>query len=746
MAETPETVTVVDPDEWPDLTARDAKEYLDQQVPYPNHATNRELAQRALTLYRQAKNQCEEDTRDVRENWRWIDWLFRANSLRRLTNRDVHVPELLKHHRALVPRVVEAFFGNGSSFFFVRGRDRVDRQRDAAVTALLEFQLHQNRFSTLMAPYVSSLCKYQVAVWKVTWEVKTRKVPYHWITHEQKPNGEVVELHHRKMQDVAHFVGNRIRLVDPARFIVDAERWDLDDLSYAGDTRMVPLHEVMEDDRFVNRDQVLEFAHSGSAVESRVAPSTTARSGIRRTQTNGDDTPKNTTNWVEQGELWCWFNWARPNQKPDMRETVITVIDNKTVVRLQENFHDDKHLPYAIARYSDNGIEFFGVGLYDPALRVQEEIDHSRGSIYEAFDLINAPRAFAKGNNLDLPNSMYDMPPGYIGKGVDGITFAPIPSTLRDAPFIDAIQRRDMEEITGVTRTWLGSSASGLDQDETATAFRGKMQESNRRLLGLVRNIDEGSTALLRIMHANNQQFMADKTKFRILSPKLAKLLNANEYVMKPSELLGEVDFSFYGVMRIQQYGLRGTNLMTYLQVMAPLIQENPEQFDVPALSRQVYEATVGEEMEDDIMREGADFTGMSDQKAENIKLRFGHRVAVHPLDDDAAHLRDMDEDGMREFVANKDINEAVRRPAWEHYTQHIEQRDRKRAEMAAMQQMAERRRAMRGDDDQGGGNGDQAPPAGGLERGKRQTNGDGTPQQVGKAGRRGAVTQGNNG
>ena len=737
--------TTIEPDAWPDLTARDAKVYTDQQIPYPNHADNQTLAQRALTLYRQAKLRSEEDTDDIRENWRWIDWLFRANSLRRLTNQDVHVPELLKMHRALVPRLVEAFFGNGREWFVVRGRDRSDRQREGALTALLEMQLEQNNFRSMMAPFASSLAKYQVAVWKVTWEVKTRKQVYHWVEPELR-DGELVEVHKRTVKDVAYFAGNKIRLVDPARFIVDAERWDLDELSYVGDTRDESLHEIESNPRYMNVDELRSLVHQGNSTEMKVTPQQSARSGLRR-HDRGDRRlqPRGTSEFVEIGELWCWFNWSSDPSEPDMRQTVITVADNNVVLRLQENFHDDKHIPYAISRFSDNGLEFFGVGLYDPALRVQEEIDHTRGSVYEAFDLINAPRGFAKGTNLDLPNSMYDMPPGWIGKGVDGITFAPIPSTLRDAPFIDALQRRDMEEVTGVTRTWVGTNGGGIDQDETATAFRGKMQESNRRLLGLVRNLDEGMTALLRIMHANNQQFMVEKQRVRLLNPKWAELLNASETFVHPSDLMGDVDFQFYGVMRIQQYGLRGTNLLTFLQVMGPIIQENPHQFDIAALSRQVYRATVGEEIEDDFVIDSANLDGMQGQEIENKKLLYGQRVAVHPHDNDEDHIAKMDRIGGRRIVEDESQPDPRRKAFADHYRQHVEQLSRKRAQRQAMEEMAEQRQLQRGENS---GNGDaaQAPPAGGLERGRRQTNGDGTPEQTPRPGRNAAVAQSDNG
>lgn len=732
------TETVIDVEAWPDLTAAEADVLEDQQVPYENFADDEELAGRALQLYLDAKTTWENDTANIRDNWLWIDYLFRANSLRKNSNRDVHVPELLKAHRALVPRIVEAFFGNGQSFFAAKGRDRMDRMRDTALTAQLSFQLDQNRFRTLMAPFVSSICKYQVGCWKVTWEVKKERIPYHWIETVVK-DGKTVEVHKRQWRDVCTFVGNRIRLVDPARLILDAQRWDLQDLAYIGDIRDTPLHEIIDDDRYKNRDKLLERTSTDAQNNIRARQSSAARSGLKNSTAEDSKTPKGTSQFGELGELWCWFNWAPMGQPADMRKTVITVYGNSVVLRLQENFHDDKHLPYAVARYSDNGFEFFDVGLYDPALRVQDEIDHFRGTLYEAADLTIGPRAFTKGPAVDLPNSMFDMPPGWIGKDVGEIAFAPVPNTFGAAPFMDSIMRRDMEEITGVTRLWQGSE-SGAGGDSTATEVRRKIEESNRRLLGLIRSVDDGMTSLLMIMHANNQQFMTDKTKFRVLNTRWAKLLGTNEYTMSPSELLGPVDFTFYGVTRIQAYGLRGTNLLTFLQVMGPMIQENPQMFNMAELTKQVYQAVVGEDSEDEILRDPQDFDSMSDQRLENRKLVVGQRVPVHPLDDDDAHLAIMEEDGIRAFVEDENNPEPARKAAFEHYKGHHEQKMRKAAQQKAMEKQAAMQALAKGPAAQ------EAPPAGGLERGTRKTNGDGTNQQVAKSGRQGPITDANNG
>jgi hypothetical protein len=138
-------------------------------------------------------------------------------------------------------------------------------------------------------------------------------------------------------------------------------------------------------------------------------------------------------------------------------------------------------------------------------------------------------------------------------------------------------------------------------------------------------------------------------------------------------------------------------------------------------------------------MRDPEDVTSMNDQADENRMLRAGMRVQVNLLDNDEEHLQKMDAEGMREFATDQSNPETSRRCVLEHYQWHDQQARKKKVQKQAMAQQAQMRMQM----EQGG---NDAPPAGGLERGQRQTNGDGTGQQISKAGRKAPITQSNNG
>ncbi len=724
-----------------DMSAEEDRRFTNVQIPYKNLADHPVLADRAVKFVSQARRRWESGVRKYADVWNWIDYLFRGNSLRS-GGRDVHVPELLKAHRSLLPRIVEAFLGNGQDWFAAAGVDSEDKSREAAITAYLEGELERNRFREKLVAGISSMLKYSIICFKVAYERKTRRQPYHWVEEKLGKDGRVEETHYREFRDIVHWAGNKIHLVKPTRLIVDTRRWDIDELDYIGDFGWFPIDEILKQGHlYKNLDKMRDKSRNLNRGEIDIPIG--RDTGVNdydqdaeqeRTQLQGGRSR------TELTELWGWFDFnTEEGGVPDMREAVITVADESVCLRLMENPHDDKHRPYAIGRFSDNGFQFYDVGLYAPALRIQDEIDHFRGSLQEAADNTIAPRTFISGRGADLPSSLLDSPVGAVFRDVGNVTFQPTPNLSQSAPLIDGILRRDMEEILGVPRIWQGAE-SAPGQDSTATEIRRKIEEGNRRLLGLIYSVDACCVRMLQIMHANTQQFMTTKTKFRLHSKRYAKVLGGNQYEIKPSELMHSVDFYIYGVKRIATYGLRGTNMMTWLQVMMPLIEKNPGVVNEAEALRESWRGMMGETSDENVINTVTSFDALEDQHSENLRLMRGIRVAVDPRDDDEQHIRQMFEEGVIAAVQKKGARKDAADAVQEHLALHAEQMRRKQAQQRAMEQ--EQRRLGAGQEQEQ----QEGPDAGATERGARQTNGPGLPSQTAKMGRQSPVEQSRNG
>jgi hypothetical protein len=747
MAAGPVETVRIKPDAWPDLTAREVDVYTDAQIPYPNLAKNDVIARRALNFAMAVRRKWEGETSEIRENWNAISWLFHANSLSRGTGTSVHVPEVLSFHRSILPRIVEAYIGSGRDWFRAEGVDADDRMRDASVTAFLESQLAQNRFTEKLVPGVNTALKNDVICFKVTWERNKRQQWYHWIEKDKDSKGNPVEIHKRQKREIG-YEGNKIRLVDPHRLIVDAHKWDVDELDYIGDFSTMALDEVMrQDKRYVNLD-VLRDSHLKGAVATDIGaltPSQAARSNLVRNTEGRPDTPPQPGGRkpVEMLEIWGWFDFSpeEAGATQDMREAVVVIADNSIVLEVRENFYDDKHRPYAIGRTSDNGFEFYDVGLYTPALRTQEEIDHFRSTVYEAADNIVTPRLAVSGPAPDLPASLYDLPAGSVIKDTGGAQWMPVPNNLQYVPVIDAMMRRTMEEVIGAPRFWQASDSGGANASGTLGEFQHLAEEGNRRLLGLITAVDSSCVRMLQIMHANNQQFVTEKTKFRILNKRWAKMLQGREGEIKPSELMHSVDFVIHGVRRIQSYGLRGTHLLTFFQVLQPILAERPDLVELPNLVRQIYNIMVGEQSDDEIIRPRTSFEDLEDQASENRRLRTGQRVPVDAMDDDREHIATMMQEGILDWAKGLPESNPAKFETFQHLANHINNAQKKEAQQQALQQDVQRRQSMMPQADE-----ETAPAAGGLERGEKQTNGPGVPGQTPKAGRQSPIEQTRNG
>jgi hypothetical protein len=129
--------------------------------------------------------------------------------------------------------------------------------------------------------------------------------------------------------------------------------------------------------------------------------------------------------------------------------------------------------------------------------------------------------------------------------------------------------------------------------------------------------------------------------------------------------------------------------------------------------------------LESDVWRQGDTPRTISQERLDEIKAVFDELGLFYRL-------------RMRE-ATDQSNPETSRRCVLEHYQWHDQQARKKKVQQQAMAQQAQMRMQM----EQGG---NDAPPAGGLERGQRQTNGDGTGQQISKAGRKAPITQANNG
>ncbi len=714
------------------MSEEEAIKWTNAQLSYPNLAGNKKIAERAVSYVTEIRRHYTDKMQGMWRRWRANNYMLLGNTLNVGLIEDLHVPELYKAVETLVPRIEEAMH-EPDPWFRVRGRDKDDRIRAEAIAALLQWQLEQTKWRKKVSSSVRDLLIYQCAVLKVRWDRRVKERVKHTAEVEYDDLGDPIYKHVREKRREVVFDGPRLEQIDPFDFIVDTRAAEVEDASYIGDRsewRLADLLAMQRQGFLMNVDQVVKQNlapdQDGQRVDwNKWSRSLTERYGYL------EQLPSEAPKKFKVVDLWCKFDLYDDGEE---RDCVLTVLEDRICLQVRENPYDSKMAPYAVARVAKNGHEFFNIGVLDNAVRINVEYDRHRMNVLRAHD-ISVSQIFLAEDESDLPDTLYDVPPGSVFKGVGKVTPIAPPDTLRSAPYIDSFLRRDIEETVGVARPQMGSDSG---EGNTATEFMGLMQEGNRRLKGVVTNYADMWADGLSIMHKLNGQFLVGKTSFRVLG-KRAKLLGEH-YAMGPDVLLEDVDFEFVGPRSLHTYGTRATGLMNFVQTFLPVMQQYPEDIDMRAIMREAYGLIVGTRHEDDVIKVPTPIEQLMDQDEENGYIMQGIPILVDELDNDEEHLAQMQQAGLLDAITAKGTPRAVRQAIMKHASLHLRQLKRKQVQEQARRETQQQRMDTLPPEAGGqAGPTGASPQAGGLSAALTptgETPGPGRPETTGTAGR----------
>lgn len=604
--------------------------WVDAQIPYRNLASDQTIADRARGFVTTLFKQFEQKTANNRDKWLVIERLLRGESYTEATyaGRPVHVPELYKAREVLIPRLREAVLDYDPPFEVV-GREQMDVRQELQIRETLRYQLDKAGFDRMVEPALRLLLTYGFCVVKTWWSSQTEKRVVREVKRTIDKNG-VKRVITRKEKEVITYNGPKCRLVDPFSFFVDTNSSSVQESTFVGDSCVMTYDEI----EALGKMGVYENYQELLVEEPKSDPYRT-RALVDRSQ---DLTPNNDAGHLDGGpkkfivsEFWGLFD---PDGTGRTREFVITIANNKTVLRVQENPFDDKHRPYAVARCQAEAFTFFNVGPLDHGVHIQLQMDDLRTLLFEAQKLAMCPIGVAS-DDAEIPESLLGILPGTVFRG-QRVDWMKVQSPIGEARYMEDILRRDIEEVTGAPRIFEGGG-----ENTTATEVERKIQEGNKRTRGLIFSFTGLMESLLQQMHSLNAQYMTQSMKFRILGT-AGVHLDAYEEV-GPETFNSEIDFKFVGIANLGTLGLRATQLQQFLTIMAPFLQAYPNVVDVPKLLQQLYKHLCGDQLAEDIVKVPPTLDTMIPQKEENILLAQGQRVQTHDMDDDKAHLKDLE-------------------------------------------------------------------------------------------------------
>jgi len=462
-----------------DVTPEEVQKWYGAQVPYSNLATDPGVSERALHFAKTVKRNWEDKTIAIRDKWRAIQWMMRGNSLSRIfPNAEVHVPELYKKRETLVPRIEEAVM-DYDPWFRVKGREPMDQVQESKIAAYLDYQLDKVHFQDKHAPCIRTMLDYGFVVLKIWYDYK--EVSYVKKTTERiEEPGESPKYIIKRERKKRVECGAKVKLVDPLDFLIEAMATDPQEALFVGDSRDMTFDEIVSMAKLGVYDKAAteELRGTRRSMEQYTDYDRLERS-LTYSNHGFDNEPEGAAAKIRVTEVWGLFD---PYDTGETAEYVITIANDNTVLRVQENPFDSKHRPYAVARVAGDSYEFIGVGPFDHAVRLNIELDEHRNLALQAHRNALCPLTFVS-DDTDFPDSIWEVEPGSVFRTPTPPTFMTVPDTWRNMVESNEMFRRDIDEVTGAPVEMMGTQSP----DNTATATVTRRDEGNKRVLGYVR-------------------------------------------------------------------------------------------------------------------------------------------------------------------------------------------------------------------------------------------------------------------
>lgn len=664
-----------------ELTPAEAQAWMDAVNDAPNLAENDVLAARALKFTQNIIQDWSSYMRPLFRRWRATYHMLKGNTLDVGGPEDVHVPELYKAIETIVPRVEEAILERDPWFNLVPREKRYKAQGEARA-AYMDWLFDQGRLRDTVQPAIRNMLVCQAAAWYVRWENreeirKIREEKKEWVDGNLRRSVKVTP------KKVITFSGANYTLIDPFDFIIDTKATNAQTATFVGHRVWLSVDEIRRLGKqfgWVNIGDELEKT-AGTESENSTRFYSWPRDPTANVSMDTNHRAHNDgrPDKVEVLILYSRFDLYDNNEYVDYQ---FVVSGGKVIHEIRVNQHDGGLRPYAVSRVSKNGHEFYGVGPFDNAVRLNQHLDRYHQIFLRSAEVAACPMVFAEEDS-DLPDSLYKVKPFSVFKGTGPVRFTMVPDgVLRAAPLVLGHLTRNIEETVGAFKIQMGQDLAG----GTATEATLSLQEGNRRLRGIIRGFADGLEQVLEVTYKLAQQYSMEDVEFPVLG-KRAIELNKSHASINPADLLGDVKFDLVGLRGLRTYGMRATGIQTFLNTMTPLMMPIINDIDLRHIVHLGAEEWIGHEEADAIVKVPTPLEQLRSQEEENEGLIQGAEIDIDDSDNHKEHLEDMRPLYERAVDKDSKMEKGVRSVILKHWFGHVYKLKQQAAQEFAKQQ-----------------------------------------------------------
>ncbi len=467
------------------------------------------------------------------------------------------IPYTFSSIETVIPRMVEAIF-SAEPIVAVKPYDAQDVDKAKVLEQLLNYQLNRMDFFRTFINLAKTCLIYGTCIAKVDWrkefktkskvEVTTDEMGFPLYNDDGSPQ-------YKKIKNKYLFYDDPyIYPVDLFKFFVDPKALTLKDAEYVvlvTETTMDRLKDMQSQGIYKNISQVEDVKGSINFDTGKERFSTLDKQSpyIDSSSYGGSNFKSNRVTLYEYWE----------------QDRVITVAEEKVVIRDEENPYWHCRMPFVEGRICPVENEFYGVGIPEMVESLQNELNDVRNARMDNVTL-SLQKMFIATRESDIlkqfPDGVIPSEPGLIilSNEPDGITPLVVPDVTQSS-YMDAEKiKSDIETTLGIYDYSRGAPAKSR---ETATGILSLQEAANLRFKLMIMELAKMIANASDLMVDLNEQYINEEKVFRLTNQEWQKIDDIEE-------VIGRYDFVPVGssMEGLSKYA-RLEQLLRYRQVFS---------------------------------------------------------------------------------------------------------------------------------------------------------------------------------
>lgn len=464
---------------------------------------------------------------------------------------EIFVPEILRGVETIVSNLLRIITGQNPWFEYA-GREKTDDPSARSMTQLVNYQIDENSFKSMLADSLRQMVITGLTVRKVLWDFKqiNRKGP----TASTDEENDLVTGKTRKVRKIE--VKNSL---DTIKDVWTYEPVDL--LTFHISDVTTPYNDIQKarwiaEQYKVDKQWIRERIRKGwfakvsldelGSEENRSARGSRASDFVTQRNQSSGFTYQTDPKTIEIVERWGLVKakYVHTSEElkeleldeDDMVESVIVVANGELLLKLEANpfWHGQK--PYVSCPYVPQEFQFSGMGVAEIAESLQEELNDSRNQVMDnkTFVLSNM---WVKARNAGINNKDLRIRPNGIipANDVNGLVPLRPPLLTGVGLNLESVIKEDLRQSIGASSNLQGIAQAGVN---TATESSILNKEAGSRL----NTVAEMYAMLMlkplfvMVQYLNYQYYDRDKV-IQVIGEDGVKYRN-----MTPEELVGNKD------------------------------------------------------------------------------------------------------------------------------------------------------------------------------------------------------------